>query len=88
MVKKEIEANQIRTNSVKQLYKTIYKRLNEINLDQSIKETLLQFYSSIMSDECVLEAIKEFPQFQRTYDIHKIKKILEAEINVLLKYYE
>jgi len=88
MVKKEMEANQRRVKSIKQFHNTIYKRLNEINFDQSIKEILLQFHLKITSDECILETIKNFPSFQKTYDIHKIRRILEEEINTLLKYYE
>ena len=88
MVKIEIETNQIRIKSIKQLHNAIYKHLNRISFDQSIKDILLQFIEDITSGEVVKEAKKDFLEFQTTYDIHKIRRILEAEIRVLLKHYE
>lgn len=88
MVKEEIEANQRRIRSIKEFYKTLYKGLNKINFDQPIKEIILQFRLNVRSEDSILETIKNYPMFHRTYDFHKIINILEKEANTLLKYYE
>ena len=76
MVEKELEANQIRIRSIKQFYKAIYKHLNRIDFAQSIKEILKEFDSDVNSKKFAEEAIKDYPAFQNTYDMHKIIKIL------------
>lgn len=88
MVEKELEANQIRIRSIKQFYKAIYKHLNRIDFAQSIKEILKEFDSDVNSKKFAEEAIKDYPAFQNTYDMHKIIKILQAEISLLMKYYD
>ena len=88
MVEKELEANQIRIRSIKQFYKAIYKHLNRIDFAQSIKEILKEFDSDVNSKKFAAEAIKDYPAFQNTYDMHKIINILQAEISLLMKYYD
>ena len=88
MVEKELESNQRRIESIKHYYNSIYKSLNEINLDQSAKQILLQFVQDINSEDIIIETMKNYPMFHRTYDIGKIKGILENEANSILKYYE
>lgn len=88
MVEKEMESNLRRITSIKQYHNTIYKRLNEINLDQPIKQIILQFLSDINSEDTILETIKSYPMFHRTYDMNKIRGIIENEAKTLLKYYE
>lgn len=88
MVKEELESNQRRIRSINQFYNSIYRSLNKTSFDQSIKEILLQFRSNIYSEELILETKRNYSMFHRTYDIHKIRKILEEEIKTLLKYYE
>jgi two-component sensor histidine kinase len=88
MVEKELEANQIRIRSIKQFYNAIYKHLNRIDFAQSIKEILKEFDSDVNSKKFAEEAIKDYPAFQNTYDMHKIIKILQAEISLLMKYYD
>jgi len=87
IVEGEIESNEIRVKSIQQLYNTIYKRFNEINFNQSNKEILLQFISTIWAKECITEAEEQYPDFQMTYDINKIRGILRNEINNLIAYY-
>jgi hypothetical protein len=87
IVEGEIESNQIRVKSIQQLYNTIYKRFNEINLNQPIKEILLELISTIWANECIMEAEEQYPDFQMTYDINKIRTILKNEINNLVAYY-
>lgn len=88
MVEEEIEANQRRIRSIKHFYNTLYRNLNKINFDQTVKEIILQFRLNVRSEDSILETIKNYPMFHRTYDFHKIIKILEDEANTLLKYYE
>lgn len=88
MIEQELEANQRRIKSIKQYHNTIYKKINEINIDQPIKQIILQFLSNINSEDTILETIKSYPMFQRTYDMNKIRMILENEANLFLKYYE
>lgn len=88
MVEQEIESNQRRIKSIRQYHDTIYKQINEINFDQPVKQIILQFLSNINSENTILETIKNYPMFQRTYDMNKIRMILESEANMLLKYYE
>jgi hypothetical protein len=37
---------------------------------------------------CITEAEKNYPLFQTTYDIKKIRGIIKNELITLLKYYE
>jgi hypothetical protein len=88
IIDQQHETNQIRVRSIQQLHDTMYKRLNETNFDQSIKEILQQFHSRIENDDILAEAEKNYPLFQTTYDIRKIRGIVKSEIITLLKNYE
>ena len=88
MVREELEINQIRLRSIQQLHDTIYKRFNEINLNQSSKSILLEFSSTIWSNDCMLEMEKRYPEFQPSYDINKIRTILKNEVLDLIKHYD
>lgn len=88
IVEEQKSTEQIRIRSIQQLYNTIYKRLNETNFDQSIKEILEEFSSRMWEEGCITEAEKNYPLFQTTYDIKKIRGIIKNELITLLKYYE
>lgn len=88
MVEKELESNQRRINSIKHYHNTIYKSLNEINLELPVKQILTQFVQDINSEDIIAETMKSYPMFHRTYDINKIKTMLQNEANEILKYYE
>jgi hypothetical protein len=88
IVEEQKSTEQIRIRSIQQLYNTIYKRLNETNFDQSIKEILEDFSSRMWEEGCITEAEKNYPLFQTTYDIKKIRGIIKSELITLLKYYE
>jgi len=88
IVEEQKDNEQIRVRSIQQLHNTLYKRLNEINFSQSIKEILEEYSSKILEEGCITEAEKNYPLFQRTYDIDKIRQIIKDELKKLLKYYE
>lgn len=88
MVEKELESNQRRINSIKHYHNAIYKSLNEINLELPVKQILTQFVQDINSEDIIAETMKSYPMFHRTYDINKIKTMLQNEANEILKYYE
>lgn len=88
IIEEQKDTEQIRVRSIQQFYNTLYKRLSETNFDQSIKEILEEYSSKIMEEGCMTEAEKNYPLFLRTYDIDKIKNIINNELTKLLKYYE
>jgi hypothetical protein len=89
LIKKESEANDLRHKSIKYYYNTIFKYLNSINLEQTNKDIILQFKNFVQNDRISDdEAKKDYPDYVHTYDIYRIKRVVEDETIKLLKHYD
>lgn len=89
LIKKELEIDSVRINSIKYYHDALFKILNDIDLQQTINDFLSEFKSKISKQVIVgYQAKKYYLDYHPHYDMKRTTDILTKEIENILKHYE